>query len=164
MTPPAALIAAAAASPPRFCCSPIVATGPVIGPTTAILMSSALTGPAANVNASPVSDRINALCMFTPSIRPCGHVRARRAALAEARATPVSSVTSRPDETLPASRIGGSVPIDRPKSASGRVRETPRRSRARGSAPDAVADEVRRRRPTTGPGVTIRSRTGPPGG
>jgi hypothetical protein len=100
MTPPAALIAAAAASPPRFCCSPIVATGPVIGPTTAILMSSALTGPAANVNASPVNDRINALCMITPSIQPGGHLRTHARRLPK-RATPVSSVTSRPDETLP---------------------------------------------------------------
>src|SRR5208283_5183126 len=63
-TPPASLIAAAAASAPRFIWSPIVATGPVIGPATAMTRSSANDG-AANVDrAMPASDRMTMLRMI----------------------------------------------------------------------------------------------------
>src|ERR1700749_1742091 len=61
LTPPASLIAAAAVSAPRFICSPMLATGPVIGPATAIVMSSALTGAASAASPRPASDRVHDL-------------------------------------------------------------------------------------------------------
>src|SRR5271154_3362695 len=70
-TPPASLIAAAAVSAPRFICSPMLATGPVIGPATAIVMSSARTGAVIAKRPSPVSDRINGLGMVECSLVRC---------------------------------------------------------------------------------------------
>jgi hypothetical protein len=58
-TPPESLIAAAAVSAPRFICSPMLATGPVIGPATAMAMSWAFAGAVSVASPSPVSDRIH---------------------------------------------------------------------------------------------------------
>src|SRR6516165_7854159 len=51
-TPPLALISLTAISAPRFNCSPCTALEPVIGPTTAILMSCALASPAVDASAA----------------------------------------------------------------------------------------------------------------
>src|SRR5208337_440410 len=64
LTPPASLIAWAAASAPRFIWSPIEATGPVIGPATAMVMSSARAGVASAARATPESDKMTMLRMF----------------------------------------------------------------------------------------------------
>src|SRR4051812_7035546 len=57
LTPPASLMAAAAVSAPRFICSPMLATGPVIGPATAMVSSpSARAGRAPRPNESAASE------------------------------------------------------------------------------------------------------------
>jgi hypothetical protein len=57
LTPPASLIAAAAASAPRFISLPIEATGPVIGPATAMAMSWAFAVAVSAESATPASHR-----------------------------------------------------------------------------------------------------------
>src|SRR3712207_1623422 len=52
LTPPFLLIASAASSAPRLICSPIEATGPVIGAATAIVTSCAWATPAAVISDS----------------------------------------------------------------------------------------------------------------
>jgi hypothetical protein len=49
----------AAVSAPRFICSPMLATGPVIGPAMAMVMSWALVGAVSSANPSPVSEKIH---------------------------------------------------------------------------------------------------------
>jgi len=98
-------------------------TGPVMGPTTAIVMSWALTGAAAKANASPVNDRINALCMFTPPYSLAASYERSRF-LAEARDAR-SFRHVRRDETLFRFAHWRLLAIDRPMSASGRVRAMP---------------------------------------
>src|SRR5271166_861852 len=71
-TPPASLTAAAAASAPRFIWSPIEASGPVIGPARAIVMSCAATGVASAASAAPARESTRMLRIVLDSSRDWG--------------------------------------------------------------------------------------------
>src|SRR5580704_10713688 len=77
LPPPASLMAAAAAAAPRFFCSPIEATGPVIGPATAMVRSSAKAGAAPR--ASAASEMLINFFMVNSSLFGCEPIRAEAA-------------------------------------------------------------------------------------